>query len=591
MLLSGLLTGCGEGEEGAPVPVGEASPENVVERSTAGERVEARFVDVAAEVGLSFEHFNGMTGEFYYSELMGGGTALFDFDNDGDLDLFVTQGHLFGAGKVDADAVFPWEGAGPPLDRLFENQLESGSLRFVDVTDRSGIVGDGYSMGVAAGDYDGDGWVDLYVTEWAGSNRMYRNRGDGTFEEVGQEIGVTDDRWGISAAFLDFDRDGRLDLFLANYIDYTLATHKECTNDIGLRDYCGPASYRAVPDVLFHNEGDGTFRDVSSALGINRESGGGMGVVVLDYNDDGWLDLYVANDEMPNHLWENDAGTGFQNRALLAGAAVNQQGHAEAGMGVDSADLDRDGDEDVFVAHLEQETNTFYRNSGDSTFEDWTTKAELGLPSWDFTSFGAGFFDFDRDGWLDIFVANGAVKADRIRLSAGEPHPLDQKNQLFRNLGDGTFAEYSSQAGPVFELEEVSRGAAFGDVDNDGDVDIVVHNNAGPLRLLRNDGGAAAAWIGFRVLEVDGVRDAYGARVEWLSEEGVPQILRVGSDGSYASSQDPRALFGLGASTNAPQGRVLVTWIDGTQESWAGLSTGAYHRLVRGTGTALEGGS
>ncbi|HUP43623.1 MAG TPA: VCBS repeat-containing protein, partial [Thermoanaerobaculia bacterium] len=359
------------------------------------------FVDRAAEWGLDFVHFNGMTGEYYFPEMMGSGCALLDYDGDGDLDVYLVQGALLGPDDTMADALFPYPGPGRPRDRLYRNdpvRLPDGSWepRFVDVTEASGLDVTGYGMGVATGDYDGDGDLDLYRTSY-GPNQLWRNDGDGTFTDVTAEAGVDDPRWSVSAAFLDYDRDGRLDLYVVNYLEFDVAANPRCFTQSSRRDYCGPADFPPVPDRLFHNRGpapDGasggvTFEDVSAASGIAAARGPGLGVVAADFDGDGWTDLFVANDGQVNFLWRNQGpgpkggpgGVTFRDEALLAGVALNREGRAEAGMGVDAADFDADGDLDLFLTHLAGETNTLYVNDGSGQFQDRTLEHGLGAPS------------------------------------------------------------------------------------------------------------------------------------------------------------------------------------------------------------------
>ena len=599
-LLPFLFLACGEsGEAPSPTPPSEVKSPQVPAKADARGSEEI-FLDQATEAGVDFVHWNGMTNEFYYSEHMGGGAALFDYDGDGDLDLYLTQGHLMGPGKKPEDARFPAP-EGAAIDRLYRNDLEvlpSGErrLHFTDVTEQSGLVVDRYSIGVAVGDVDNDGWPDLYVTHWNSANQLFRNQGIGadghvTFEEIGVAAGVDEKRWSIAAVFFDYDLDGWLDLYIGNYLDYSFAAHKECVNDIGRRDYCGPVSFKPLPDVLFRNRGAQSkgrilFEDVSSKAGIVQDPAPVLGAISGDFDGDGWLDLYLANDEFPNNLLLNEGGTKFRDEALLAGAAMSSEGKAEAGMGVDAGDFDNDGDEDLFIAHLNQETNTLYRNQG-GLFGDDTIETGLGSPSFDFTGFGAGFLDYDNDGWLDVLVVNGAVQGIRSQMLAGDPYPMHQTNQLFRNLGDGSYEEVSANAGAAFELSEVSRGAAFGDLDNDGDTDVVVHNNAGPVRLLVNQVGARQQWVGVRVLGESG-RDMVGSWVELLTP-GPPQGRRVRTEGSYASANDPRVLFGLGGATGLASGEgtahVRVTWPDGQREEWQDLPFGQYTTLRQGEGS------
>jgi hypothetical protein len=598
------VTGSADGATPAAAPPPPATP------AAAGPET-ALFVDRAAEVGVDFVHFNGMTGDFYYSEIMAGGAALFDYDQDGDLDLYLTQGHLLGPDRSLDQALFPPRYPLPLSDRLYRNDLEVGAdgtrtLRFTDVTEESGVaVTRGYGMGVAVGDYDNDGWPDLHVQNWGAPNQLLRNRGAGadgrvTFEDVTAEAGVGERRWGLASAFFDYDRDGWLDLYVANYLDYTYGIHKECVNDLGLRDYCGPASFEPMPDVLYRNRGPGadgrvTFEDATVRAGLVQNPGPGLGVATGDYDGNGWPDVYVANDEYPNNLLLNqgpgaDGEVTFRDDALLAGCAMNSEGQAEAGMGVSAADFDNDLDEDLFVAHLNQETNTLYRNDATGNFRDQTIEAGLGAPSFDSTGFGAGFFDYDNDGWLDVVVANGAIQTIEELLVADDPFPLHQKNQLFHNLGGDSgalrFEEVTDRAGAAFQLSEVSRGAAFGDVDDDGDVDVVIHNNAGPVRLLINQVGQDRRWVGVRVVGGSPERDMLGAWVE-LRAPGPPRARRVRTEGSYASANDPRVVFGLGDLELAPgvAARLRVTWPDGSREEWDGVPIDAYTTLRQGSGS------
>ncbi len=542
------------------------------------------FVDRAARAGLDFRHYNGMSGAFYSAEIMGPGAALLDYDDDGDLDLYLPQGGVLGPGRTWADAQDP-----PPPghfmgDRLYRNDLEvapdgSRRLAFTDVTAEAGIRVTGYSMGAAAGDYDRDGDVDLYVTGFR-ANHLLRNDGDGTFTDVTAAAGVGEGRWSVSAAFLDYDGDGWLDLYVGNYVEQDLADHQPCRSRNSARDYCTPLAYTPEPDRLFRNRGDGTFADVSGASGVGGKPGTALGVVATDLNGDRLPDLYVANDAMANFLWLNQGDGTFRDEGYLAGAAVNMEGQAEASMGVDAADFDGDGDEDLFMTHLKGETNTLYVNDGQGWFQDRSLATGLGAPSRGYTAFGTAWFDYDNDGLLDLFTANGEITLIRALMEADDPFPLHQPNQLFRNLGEGRFRDVSAAAGAVFALSEVSRGTAFGDVDNDGDTDLVVANNNGPVRLLENRVGNANPWLGLALVDRHGRRT--GARVERL-RPGAPSLWRrARAEGSYASANDPRVLLGLGDEAG-PQ-RVRVHWPSGAVEAWSGLAPGRYHTLREGEG-------
>src|ERR1043166_1171338 len=516
------------------------------------------FKEAAGEVGLRFQHYNGMTGKFFLPEIMGSGAALFDYDNDGDLDVFIVQGNVFEPDSKPANTLFPWRGAEPPRGRLFRNDLlvakdGTRTLRFTDVTEASGIRATGYGMGVAVGDINNDGRPDLYLTN-LGHNQLYLNHGDGTFVDVTKHSGTDDERWSTSASFFDYDRDGWLDLMVLNYADFSLTKNPTCYAATTARDYCTPKAFRAPGNRLLHNKGDGTFEDVTVAAGVDKEFGHGLGVVTADFNGDGWMDIYVANDGDPNQLWINQKNGTFVNDALLAGAAVNRTGQAEAGMGVDAGDVDGNGTEDIFVTHLMDETNTLFVNLGEGLFEDRTREAGLGMPGRRFTGFGTLLFDYDNDGWLDLFVANGAVQL-----------PLGQPNQLFRNTGKGSFVETIAEAGPEFPLLEVSRGVAAGDVDNDGDTDLLVTDNNGPARLLLNHVGNRNHWIGLRLVGKSG-RDLLGAQVEIVTATNDVLRRRVRTDGSYLSGNDPRVLVGLGQATKVKV--VRVRWPDGTKDEW-----------------------
>jgi len=458
-------------------------------------------------------------------------------------------------------------------------------LRFTDVTEASGIDSRGYGYGVAAGDINNDGFVDLYVTNY-GPNHLFLNNGDGTFRDVTTDSGTQDDRFSTSAAFLDYDRDGWLDLYVANNVKFDVRQNRRCMSPAGRPDYCAPTMFEPVPDRLFRNNGDGSFEDVTLSSKVASEFGNGLGVVTADFNRDGWIDIYVANDQMANQLWINRQDGTFRNDALLAGVAFNAEGSPEASMGVDVADFDGDGDDDIFLTHLVGQTNTIYVNLGDGMFEDRSNPTGLGTGSIPFTGFGTAWFDLDNDRWLDLLVVNGAVKVIEAQIAAGDAFPLHETNQLFRNLGDGTFEDVTALGGAVFELSEVSRGAAFGDIDNDGDVDALISNNSGPVRLLRNNIGNRRHWVGLRLVGGEPARDMLGARVAVSLGDGVELHQRVRSDASYLSANDPRVLIGLGDAV--PIESVRVDWPDGSAESWTGVEADRWSTLVQGSGTAVE---
>ena len=548
------------------------------------------FTDCAQAAGLDFVHFNGMSGEYYIQEVMGSGVALFDFDNDGDLDVYLIQGQMLGRGKTLADALLPPRMPLPLTDRLYRNDLDvhadgSRTLRFTDVTTRSGLDVRSYGMGVATGDIDNDGWIDLYRTR-LGTNQLFRNNRDGTFTDISARAGTSHPGWSISASFLDFDRDGWLDLYVGNYIDLGIEDRVCRSGSASTRDYCGPELYVPVPDRLYRNRGDGSFADVSDKARVASEYGPALGVVAADFNADRWVDVYVANDGQENLLWMNRQDGTFKNDALLAGAALNAAGAALAGMGVDAGDVDNDGDEDLFVTNLKEQTNTLYINDGSGQFDDQTARWGLAAPSLPYSGFGTLFFDYDNDGWLDILAANGAVFVIKALADANDPHPLKERNSLYRNLGNGRFTEVSTRAGAVFQLTEVSRGAAFGDLDNDGDMDVVVTNNGGPVRLLLNNVGNRTRWLGLRLVGGSPPRDMLGARIGVFRRDGPPLWRRARTDGSYASAHDPRVLVGLGAARAVP--RVQVIWPNGSVEEWTDLKVDQWLTLTQGSGRRVR---
>lgn len=543
----------------------------------------------AAGSGLDFMHINGMSGRRYLLEIMGAGAALLDYDNDGDLDIYLVQGGALEGHPASGDASA--KGESEDTDRLFRNDLGTGGgLHFTDVTKTSGIKARGYGMGVATGDFDADGWTDIYVTNF-GPNQLWRNKGDGTFVDVTATAGVAGGaRWSSSAAFLDFDADGLLDLFVTNYLDYSLHNPKLCRAANSVPDYCGPQSYPPVPDQLYRNLGHGRFAEVSVQAGLAGTSGKGLGVITRDFNRDGHIDVFVANDTMDNFLWYNNGDGSFTEQGLESGVAVNMDGEREASMGVSAADFDADGDLDLFMTHLQGETNTLYVNDGSTGFVDSTNRLGLGAPSRKFTGFGTAWLDYDNDGWQDLLIANGAVRTEGVQSTTDPLAPLREPNQLFRCLGEGRFADVTRSAGDAFEQLEVSRGAAFGDLDNDGRSDVVITNNNGPVRVLMNRAARHNHWLGLELRDAETGRDIPGVRIAVLTGQAA-QGSRVhwrwtGTDGSYLSANDPRVLLGLGTQTQIEA--VRVYWPQGTVEEWRDLPVDRYHPLVRGSGSEIE---
>ncbi|MDA0204684.1 MAG: CRTAC1 family protein [Acidobacteria bacterium] len=525
------------------------------------------FVESAAATGLNFDHFIGSTGQYYLPEIMGSGVALLDFDLDGDLDVYFVQGAMLDKSKSPEESTFPPKSG--VANRLFENRLvPDGRLSFVDATATSRLGDERYGMGVAVGDYDADGDPDLYVTN-VGPNVLYRNNGDGTFSAV---EGPQDTRWSTSAAFVDHDGDGDLDLFFTNYVGFTPAAQMECLTG-GLRDYCAPRAYQPVPDRLFRNDG-GKFTDVSNEAGLGTKFGNGLGVTTADFNNDGHTDIYVANDGTENQLWINRGGGKFEELGMISGTAVNVDGSLEAGMGVSAEDFDGDGDIDIFLTHLTRETNTLYLNDGSGSFRDATNSFGLAASSVPFTGFGLQWQDFDLDGRLDLFITNGAVTG--VEAQRGDPYPYFQDDLFYR----GTEAGFESVAGRQVWGEQdpqIGRGMAAGDIDNDGDIDVVISNNNGPAQLFINQTESPI------FIKVKPAGNSLGARVGISFADGTKMWRRVHSDGSYLSSSEPAVVFGL---KGMPQVTSLeVIWPNGDEEQFAAPAANTVFSPVKGTGT------
>ena len=539
------------------------------------------FRDVATEVGLNFQHFNFATGRHYMPEIMGAGVALLDYDNDGDLDIYLVQGsRLDHGGKLLSPPPSGWK----PGSRLFKNLLaETGELRFVDVTEKAGVGHIGYGMGVAAGDYDNDGFLDLYVTNF-GHNVLYHNNGDGTFTDVTRQAGVDDTHWSTSAAWVDVDGDGWLDLFVCNYVDFTVEGNRGCSSAAGEPDYCTPKMYHAVPSRLFRNLRNGKFEDITEASRINSSYGPALGVLCADFNGDGLTDIYVANDTSANLLWLNQGDGTFRESALDMGVAYSMDGLAKAGMGVTLADVENNGGLVLLVTNLTGEGVTVFRGDAHGQFDDATADFGLLQPTFGYTGFGTQWFDYDNDGWLDLFIANGGVTLGSASPARGSRYA--QPKQLFHNGGRGRqFRHVSPEAGSVFQIAEVSRAAAFGDIDNDGAIDIVVANNNGPVRLLRNQIGQRRHWLTVK-LEAEKVnRFAIGARVTVIRRGNDALVGRVHTDSSYLSANDVRVHFGLGDQTEIEA--VQVSWPDGSKERFESVKCDRIVTLRQGSGKLL----
>ena len=525
------------------------------------------FRDVAADTGLNLMNVSGEGQNDYIVEANGNGAAFFDYDNDGDMDALITNG----------TTLKRYASGGDLVAALYEN---TGG-RFLDRTSMAGINKRGWAQGVCVADYDNDGDQDFYITAY-GPDFLFRNNGNGTFEERAAPAGIADTRWGTNCAFGDYDRDGDVDLYVANYLAFDEKTiprrgSETCVYMGTLKVFCGPKGLVGEADVLYANNGDGTFTDVTLKAGIKDPNYYGFGVVFSDFDNDGWPDIYVANDSVPNLLFRNKHDGSFDEVGLVSGSSLNLFGKAQAGMGLAIGDYDANGYFDIFVTNFAEDTNTLYRNLGGMLFADVTLESGAASASRANLGWGTGFVDFDNDGWLDLFVANGHVYPEVDKLK--EVSRYQQAKEIYRNLGNGRFAEIAAKLGGDLTIPRPARGAAFGDYDNDGDLDVLTINMNSRPNLYRNDGGNRKSWIGFRLVGVSSNRDAIGARVE-IEAGGRTQIEEVRSGGSYLSHNDMRVHFGLGQADRVDQ--VRVRWPNGKTETLTSVKARQYVTIREG---------
>jgi len=575
-VLALLAAACGGGGAQAPAPPAAPAP------------IPVTFTDVTAAAGISFVHRSGAAGRKYLPETMGSGLVFFDADGDGRQDLFLVNGHDW-----------PESRRGPAFQAFYRNR---GDGTFEDRTRAAGLEVEIYGIGAAAADYDNDGDADLFVNA-LGPDRLFRNRGDGTFEDVTRAAGVGDPGFGSSATWLDYDHDGFLDLFVGNYVQWTAATDIYCTLDGASKSYCTPESYRGATNRLFRNKGDGTFEDTTERAGLLDPTGKSLGVVAFDFDDDGFTDLAVANDTQPNFLLRNRGDGTFEEIGKTAGIAYSEEGKARGAMGIDAADYDDSGRPSLVIGNFSNEMLALYHNEGRGLFIDDAASAGIGQPSLLTLAFGCFFFDYDLDGRLDLFVANGHVEND---INAVQPSvTYAEPPHLFRGLPGGRFEEATAAAGADLGRPVVGRGAACADYDGDGDLDVAYTANNGPAALLRNDGGDANAWIRLRLAGTRANRDAIGARVR-LVAGGRTLTRTVRAASSYASQSEMAITFGLGpragaagpgapgaaaAGAPAPGARaaapapvdVEVRWPGGAVETFRGLAPGREHVLQEGS--------
>jgi hypothetical protein len=526
------------------------------------------FVDVAHSAGITFRHDNAPSPDKYLIETMGSGCGWIDYDQNGLLDFYMLNG---AATRV-------YTPAQSLRSTLYRN---NGDGTFTDVTAKAGVGAEGlFGMGVAVGDYDNDGFPDMLVLGY-GRCILYHNNGDGTFTDVTTRAGVQNTGlWASSAAWFDYDNDGKVDLIIANYVDWSPERNFYCGDrGPGMRSYCHPDDFHGQPPTLFHNNGDGTFSDVSKSSGIGQKGGNGLGVVTFDYDNDGWQDIFIANDHMPNFLFHNNRDGTFREVGYMAGVAVSADGQFEAGMGTDAADTTGNGRLDLIVGHLDMQLARLYQNMGDQTFDDATLRSKLSYSTYHISTFGTRFMDYDNDGWRDLFMANGHV-LDNIERYHSDTKYAEPK-MMFRNTGHGIYENVSDVLGPDFQLPRVSRGAAIGDFDNDGDLDILVNNCGQAPQLLRNDGGNANHWLEIFLIGTKSNRDAVGARVKVMAGDLVLYDQRKGGM-SYQSAQDPRLHFGLGRQSSVDL--IEILWPSGMSTRLGNLKADQILAIKEGVG-------
>lgn len=526
-----------------------------------------RLREVTAETGITFRHTDGSCGRRYIVETVTAGVALFDYDGDGYIDIYFLNGAP--TRGCDTDET--------PRNALYRNE---GNWRFTDVTEQAGVGDTGFGLGVAVADYDNDGHRDIYVNNF-GPNVLYRNNGDGRFDEVTTEAGVgAGNKVGAGACFLDIEGDGDVDLYCANYVDFTYQNHVDLVVG-GYPQYVGPKDYEPVPDILFRNNGDGTFTDVSKSAGIAQQAGTGMGIVCLDYDNDGDTDVAVLNDVRGNFLFENDGSGKFRESGLVAGMAFSGDGMALGSMGIDCGDYNNDGWLDLFQTAYAGELPVLFQNTGVGFFEDVTRVARAGANTYRYVNWGCGLVDFDNDGHRDLFIANGHLQ-DNVELY-NDATSYQAKNVLLMNGGNGKFFDVSDHCGDGLAPVRSSRGTGFDDLDNDGNVDVVIQNSRRVPNILRNESESGDHWIGIRLRGTKTNRDGIGAHVRVITDD-LTQLAEVHSGRGYQSHHGMRLHFGLGQRERID--RINVRWIGGGEDTFENLSADQYLTLVEGTGRA-----
>ena len=521
----------------------------------------------ASKSGIDWRHVNGRSPDYYLPETTGAGCAFLDYDNDGWMDVY-----LVNSGRCDF-----YEPDSPLKNALYHNNRDG---TFTEVTDKAGVAGGGYGMGVAVGDYDGDGFPDLYVTQY-GRSILYHNNGNGTFTDVTEKAGVAAPGWASSAVWFDYDNDGRLDLFVCRFVDFNKSANKFCGNQqTHERYYCLPTVYPPSRSWLFHNNGDGTLSDVTESSGIGKALGKAWGVVATDINNDGWMDLFMTNDKEPNFFFLNQGTGKFAEIGLSASVAYSEDGRARSGMGVDATDYDQDGWQDLVVTNVDQEMYSLYHNSHDETFTDKASAFGIGSVTRLMSGWGVKFFDYDNDGNSDLFIANGHPDDHVEQYTRGVTY--EEPLLLFRNTGSG-FENVSAKAGAVFQKKFAARGMATGDFNNDGAVDVLIAVNNGPPLLLKNSAPGGNHWLGVRLVGKRSNPDAIGARITWQAQDLKRTRLKAGG-GSYLASHDPREVLGIGNRTKIDRLEIRWPQPSGKVETFTNLPIDRYITIVEGQG-------